>query len=101
MDRRQELHQILVSILESNNVYFQPPESVKLNYPCIIYDRSDIDQKYADNRTYISMARYSVMLITRSPESELVEAILELPLCSYDRHYEADSLSHDTFTLFY
>ena len=96
-----ELHQKLVSILGSNNVYFQPPESIKLAYPCIIYERSDINQKYADNKSYFDMVRYSLILITRTPESSLVNQILELPYCSYDRYYAADSLSHDAFTLFY
>lgn len=101
MDRRMELHQKLVNILGSTNVYFQPPETIKLAYPCIIYERSDISQKYADNRSYFDMIRYSIILITRSPESDLVKSILELPYCSYDRYYAADSLNHDTFTLFY
>jgi hypothetical protein len=101
MDRRLNLQQILVNILGSNNVYFQPPENVKLKYPCIIYERSDIRQRHADNLPYISMVRYSLTLITRSPESELVKAILELPYCSYDRYYAADTLNHDVFTLYY
>jgi len=101
MDRRLSLHQILVNILGSNNVYFQPPETIKLQYPCIIYSRNDIDQKYADNKSYISRVRYSITLITRTPDSGLVKAILELPYCSYDRYYAADSLSHDTFVLYY
>ena len=101
MDRRLSLQETLVNILGSNNVYFQPPETTRLQYPCIIYERSDIDKKYADNRTYMSMVRYSLTLITRSPESDLVKAILELPYCSYDRYYAADTLNHDVFTLYY
>ncbi len=101
MDRRLSLQEILVSILGSNNVYFQPPETIRLQYPCIIYERSDIDTKYADNRAYMSTVRYSLTLITRSPESDLVKAILELPYCSYDRYYAADTLNHDVFTLYY
>lgn len=101
MDRRLSLQEILVNILGSNNVYFQPPETIRLQYPCIIYERSDIDKKYADNRTYTSMVRYSLTLITRSPESDLVKSILELPYCSYDRYYAADTLNHDVFTLYY
>lgn len=101
MDRRLSLQETLVNILGSNNVYFQPPETTRLQYPCIIYERSDIDKKYADNRTYMSMVRYSITLITRSPESDLVKAILELPYCSYDRYYAADTLNHDVFTLYY
>lgn len=32
------------------NVYFQPPESVKLLYPCIVYKRSAGDTRFADNK---------------------------------------------------
>lgn len=101
MDRRLNLQQILVNILGSNNVYFQPPETISLTYPCIIYERDDINQKFADNRTYFDMVRYSITLITRSPDSDIVNDILALPYCSYDRYYAADSLSHDVFTLYF
>lgn len=101
MDRRLNLHQILKSIPGVVKVYFQPPSNTQLEYPCIIYERDDIEQKYADNRTYNSMVRYSLILIGHSPENEIVEKILELPYCSYDRFYTADSLNHDSFTLYY
>lgn len=101
MDRRLNLQELLVNILGSNNVYFQPPETIKLQYPCIIYERTGMQQMYADNNSYLQMVRYSITLITKTPESNLVKKILELPLCSYDRYYAADSLSHDVFTLYY
>jgi len=101
MDRRLELHQILVNILGSNNVYFQPPPSIKLKYPCIIYERSGINTIYADDKAFLHHVKYSITLIGRSPENELVKKILELPYCSYDRYFTADLLSHDTFSLYY
>jgi len=101
MDRRLELQTILENILGSRNVYFQPPSNTKLSYPCIIYNRSNIESRYANNAKYNTRVRYSLMLIGRSPESELVEELLKLPYCSYDRFYTADTLNHDTFTLYY
>ncbi len=101
MDRRLELQTKLENILGSRNVYFQPPSNTKIEYPCIVYNRDDIDQRFADNRTYINTVRYSLTLISRSPESNLVSKILELPYCSYDRFYTTDSLNHDVFTLYY
>ena len=101
MDRRLELQQILVNILGSSNVYFQPPATITLKYPCIIYQRSKIEQKYADNRTYNSRVRYSVILISRKHETEIINKLLELQYCSYDRFYTADSLNHDSFTIYY
>ena len=101
MDRRSELHQILKNILESDNVYFQPPPSVTLNYPCVIYERSAIQTTKADNIKYLKRVRYTITLIGSSPESEFVEKILNLPLCTYDRFYTADGLNHDVFSLYY
>lgn len=101
MDRRLELQEKLESILGSRNVYFQPPSNTKLSYPCIVYNRDDIDTKYANNTTYNIRVRYSLTLIGRSPESELIKEILKLPYCSYDRFFTADTLNHDTFTLYY
>lgn len=101
MDRQLELQEILKNILGSSNVYFQPPSSVKMEYPCIVYQRDNIEQKFADNRTYASLVRYSLTLIGRSPKNNLISKLLELPYCSYDRFYTADSLNHDVFTLYY
>lgn len=101
MDRRLQLHRILKSIPGIANVYFQPPSDTRLEYPCIIYRRDSIDQKYADNQTYNARIRYSILLIGDSPENAIVSKILELPYCSYDRFYTADGLNHDSFTIFY
>lgn len=101
MDRRLELQEKLESILGSRNVYFQPPSNTKLSYPCIVYNRDGIDTTYANNIKYNTRIRYSLTLIGRSPESELVKEILKLPYCSYDRFFTADTLNHDTFTLYY
>lgn len=101
MDRRLDLHQILKNILESDEVYFQPPETIKMSYPCIVYERSDIETKHANNTKYLNMVRYSLKLISRSPESDIVDKLLALRYCSYDRFYVVDNLNHDTFTLYY
>ena len=101
MDRRLQLHRILTSIPGIAKVYFQPPSNTQLEYPCIIYHRDDIEQRFADNRTYNTRVRYSLVLIGHSPENEIVRKILELPYCSYDRFYTADSLNHDSFTIYY
>ena len=40
---RLELHRILNDIPGVRGVYYQPPESLKLKYPAIIYSRSRIE----------------------------------------------------------
>lgn len=49
MDRRPELGRIFRDILGSDHVYFQPPETVKMKYPAIKYERSDMEIMHADN----------------------------------------------------
>ena len=101
MDRRLKLQQELTNILGSNNVYFQPPPTVSINYPCIIYERESGDSKHADNSTYSFKFRYKVTYIGRKPENDIVKKILELPMCRYDRFYAADGLNHDVFSIYY
>lgn len=85
----------------SDNVYFQPPESVKMRYPAIVYNRDDIDVTRADDRAYLQKRRYSVTVVDVDPDSPLVGRVSALPACSFNRHYAKDNLNHDVFTLYY
>ena len=99
---RQTLHNKLKEILGSTNVYFQPPENVKLNYPCIIYARNNTYPQYANNSKYLTHDRYEIILIYREPDSALPKALLNsLRYCRLDRHYIQDNLYHDAFNLYY
>lgn len=100
MNTRLELHEKLCEILGSRNVYFQPPESVKMRYPAIRYSRDDIDDIYADDLSYIQSPTYQIIVIDPNPDSEIPMKIKQLPMCTYDRHYAADNLNHDVFTIY-
>lgn len=101
MAQRLDLHALLKDILGLDYVYFQPPASITLNYPCIVYERARMDVKHADNQPYAKTRRYKVKLIDRNPDSALVDKISALPLCSHDAFYTADNLNHDVFTLYF
>lgn len=101
MHRREELHEILCEALGSRNVYFQPPESIKMQYPAIVYSRDDIDNNFANNSVYMQSLAYSVIVIDSDPDSEAVDRVSKLPRCQYDRHYKSDNLNHDVFTIYY
>ena len=101
MASRLDLHEILCSILGSRNVYFQPPESIKLKYDCIIYSRKNINNVFADNSVYRQHDSYEVIIIYEDPDSEIPRKLSLLPMCSFDRHYTSDNLNHDVFTLYY
>lgn len=100
-ERRLELHEILCTTLGSRNVYFQPPESVKMNYPAIVYGLDDIENQYANDGVYLSHRKYSVTVIDKDPDSLLVGKVAALPACQFVRHYEKDNLNHDVFTIFF
>lgn len=100
-DKRIELHNILISLLEKNNVYFQPPSSIKLIYPCIIYELNGIDTNYANSRKYKNKKKYTISLIDQNPDSEIPNKILNLDYCSFNRFFISDNLNHYVFTLYY
>lgn len=96
---RSQLGETLRNILGSKEVYFQRPESKKMNYPAIVYELSGMPSLYADDGVYLSGRQYTVTLIDKDPDSPLVEKILALPTCRFDRPYRADNLNHWVFTL--
>lgn len=101
LDRRLELDARLRRILGSNNLYYEPPASFKMKYPCIRYSRSRIDTVNADNKVYLGNQRYEIIAIYYDVDSDIPERILhndEGLILSSDRHYVADGLHHDVFT---
>lgn len=97
---RQPLLQTLLSEL-APHVYFQPPENIVIEYPCIIYKRDSASTQYAGNRPYRYDKRYQVMVIDRDPSSPIPDKVAMLPTAAFDRHYTADNLNHDVFNLFF
>lgn len=101
MSKRLELHEILCDILGSQQVYFQPPESVKMKYPAIVYSRNNIPNVFADNIVYKQDRNYKVIVIDKDPDSEIVGKVSQLPTCRWTTHYKADGFNHDVFNLYY
>jgi len=100
--RRLKLHELLVEALGSRNVYFEPPETIKMKYPCIVYTRAGGNSKFSNDYTYKHDTRYTVTVIDYDPDSEIGESLLRKFLkCSYDRHFSSENLSHDVYTIFY
>lgn len=101
MNGRLELQTRLENILGSRNCYFQPPQSVQIKYPAIIYSLGDMRKVHANDGSYRLLTAYEVVLIDKNPDSELVAKIMALPYCSFNRFYTADNLNHWVFTLYY
>lgn len=102
MANRLDLQAMLEEILGSRNVYFNPPESVKMHYDAIRYELSGKDIKHADNRLYVFTNKYDGVVITRDPDTTIPDAILShFEMCSFGRPYVADNLNHYPFTLYF
>lgn len=100
MGNRLDLQATLEEILGSREVYFQPPATVQMRYPAIVYSRKSIGNAHANNGVYKRDRCYELTVIDQNPDSEIVEKISELPLCRFDRHYTKDRLNHDVFTIY-
>lgn len=101
MSRRTDLDAKLRELLGSTNVYYQPPESIKMKYPAIKYSRTDIRGTYANNSTYLQNDCYELIVIDPKPDNPVIKELLRLPSCRFNRHYTADNLNHDVLTIFY
>ncbi len=101
MGTRSELQLKLEELHESRNVYYNPPASLLMNYDAIRYSLSSIQSDYANNIKYRNMKCYDLIVISKRPDPEVVDKILELPYSSLGRPYVADNLHHYPITLYY
>lgn len=101
MASRVELQSKLEDLLGSKNVYYQPPESLKMNYPAIVYSKSRINTRKANDYGYSMNTSYDITVVDKLPDNPVIDKLLELPYCSFDRHYKADNLNHDVLTLYF
>lgn len=102
MAERLTLHEELCELLGSRNVYFNTPESVKMQYDAIRYELAGKNLKRANNKIYQMTNQYDGVVITRNPDTPLPDKILShFEMCSFGRPYIADNLNHYPFTLYY
>lgn len=98
---RSDLQTILEGLLESGNVYFQPPANMLMSYPCVVYNRDDQNTDFADNIPYKNKKKYLVTVIDQNPDSDIPDKVAALPTCTYSRFFAVDNLNHDVFNLFF
>lgn len=101
MAQRLELQALLVNILGSDNVYFQPPSTIIMKYPCIVYKRDYAKTEFANNKPYTNKKRYKITLIDINPDNDILDEVAALPMCSFDRFFTVDNLNHDVYNLFF
>jgi len=99
MASRLLLQTILEDTLGSRNVYYQPPESIIMKYPAIVYSRDTIGITFANDKVYTTEKAYEVILIDKNPDSTIVNKLAVMPTCRFVRNFTADSLNHDVFII--
>lgn len=101
MADRADLNKFLEDLMENENVYFNPPESIKLEYPAIVYKLDNYDVKHANNKVYIAKPGYEVTLIDKDPDSIYFDKLLlSISNIIFLRQYTSDGLHHWVFRLY-
>lgn len=104
---QSELEELLSSFVAemddgSPAILFQPPENVKLHYPCVVYDYDSDYIRHANDKGYYARPKYEMTLIERDPDSMLWTKIAEhFKYCRHNRRFTADNLYHDVIGLYY
>lgn len=96
---RLDLQELLLTFVP--NVYFQPPDNIQMTYPCIVYRRDNAHTNFADDKPYNVKRRYSVTVIDRDPDSDIIDKVEAMPLTIFNRFYVADGLNHDVYNVFF
>ena len=101
MASRLGLQSKLEELLGSRNVYYQPPENLKMNYPAIVYSKTIPDIKRANDKIYLQKNCYEIIVISKRPDDPVINKLENLQMCEWERHYVSDNLHHDVLTLYY
>lgn len=97
----EELQFLLEQLLGSTNVYYQPPEDKKLEYPCIVYQLDGVKTEYANNLPYWNAKRYLITYIDRYPDMYIPDKIALLRTASFNRFFVSDNLNHWVYRVYF
>ena len=96
--RRQTLQAKLQELCP--HVYFQPPASISMSYPCFVFSYQDDTKFHADDKPYFVFDRYSITYITKEAyPTDVLDALDAIRYCDFDRHYTSDNLHHFSYRI--
>lgn len=94
--------QLKLQEITSVNVYYQPPRNVQMEYPCIVYNISDIATMSANNNHYVLTNGYMVTVIDRNPDSTIATKLIEsFPMSNLQSTFVQDNLHHWVIQIYY
>ena len=99
---RMKFSSKLKEFVTPENVHFQPPATVKLKYPCIIYHRMPAHKEFANNTKFLNKPLWRVQVIDNNPDSiigdNIDNAFMYSKIVSMDT---IDNLLHTTLEIYY
>lgn len=82
-------------------MYFHPPETVKIKYPCIVYKLDNEWTVHANDSVYHRKKKYIITVIDRTPDSKIPDEVRNITYCSFDRAFSSDNLNHFVFSVYH
>lgn len=100
--RRYEFSDLLKKVTGITTTYYQPPESIKMVYPCIVYEKARPFVAKANDHAYLTMQAYDVQVICKDPDNTYAEKLLDaFSYASFGSRFVSDNLYHDNLTIYY
>ena len=83
------------------HVYIDPPENIRMSYPCARVRLNIPRTRYADNRPHIVVPSWEIIYMSYEPDDEYLLKIMDaFQMISANRHYASDGLHHYPFILY-
>ena len=100
-ERRLLFDEMIKEVTGLTHVYYDPPESVLMEYPAIVYKKTKMPALYANNKKYVKSIAFEVQVICEDPDTIYVDKVQDIKFSAFDRHFVADDLHHDVLTIIF
>ena len=77
---RLKIDELLRRVLQETagvvHLYYQPPANLQMQYPCIRYERSRIQNRNANDSVYLQHWFYTLTVLDTDPDSKRTAEVL-------------------------
>lgn len=81
--------------------YFQPPETLKLTYPCVVYAFERFDTRRANNLNYIINERYKISFLHKDADNGTVKQVMrKFEKIAHVQHYITNGVYNDVYFIY-
>ena len=99
----KDREKVLIKIKEKicPNVYFTPPENIKINYPACIVTREDLSVHRANNNLYIISIGYKLVYVSKSEADDVfIKVLNNFNYSNFRTEYKVNGLYHKVFIVY-